>query len=172
MFANALVLPVFDYLDIIYNRACKSRLLELDILYKKVAKIALDVPKQESSLTVYKDMKWLPLHLRRQLHTSNYVFRIIKECCPHDMKDKFKYTSGGSRIAENCNLYVPKSKTHKEFYYLGAISWNSLSSDLRNLDDVKEFSNKLKALYLSSILSDVNYRPDNSVDYIYKPVAP
>ena len=52
MFANALVLPVFDYLDIIYCKASKSRLSDLDILYKKVAKIALDVPKYESSITV------------------------------------------------------------------------------------------------------------------------
>ena len=154
------------------NRASKTRLTELDILYKKVAKIALDVPKQESSLTVYKDMKWLPLHLRRQLHTSNYVFRIIKESCPYEMRDKFKYTSGGSRIAENCNLYIPNSNSHKEFYYLGAKCWNTLSSDLRNLDDVKQFSNKLKALYLSSIQNDINYKPDNSFDHIYKPVSP
>ena len=41
MFANALMLPQFDYLDIIYSKAGKSKLRELDILYKKVvAKIA------------------------------------------------------------------------------------------------------------------------------------
>ncbi|MCP4437760.1 MAG: reverse transcriptase family protein, partial [Aureispira sp.] len=79
MFANALMLPQFDYLDTIYNKAGKTKLGELDILYKKVAKIALDVPKTESTLNVYKDMKWLPLHLRRQLHLSNYMYRIIND---------------------------------------------------------------------------------------------
>ena len=53
MFANALMLPQFDYLDIIYNKAGKTKLNELDILYKKVAKIALDVPRSESSIKVY-----------------------------------------------------------------------------------------------------------------------
>ena len=171
MFANALILPVFDYLDIIYGRACKSRLSELDIIYKKVAKIALDVPKQESSLTVYKDMKWLPLHLRRQLHTSNYMFRIIKDCCPDNFTNKFRYVSGGSRIANNCNLYIPRSKTHKEFLYLGAICWNNLSNEFRNLDDIKKFSNSLKSLYLSSIINDTNYRTNNTFDYVYKPIT-
>ena len=118
------------------------------------SKIALDVPKQESSLTVYKDMKWLPLHLRRQLHTSNYMFRIIKDCCPDNFTNKFRYVSGGSRIANNCNLYIPRSKTHKEFLYLGAICWNNLSNEFRNLDDIKKFSNSLKSLYLSSIIND------------------
>ena len=41
MFVNALMLPQFDYLDIIYGRAGKTKLFELDLLYRKVAKIAL-----------------------------------------------------------------------------------------------------------------------------------
>ena len=45
--------------------------LIIDVLYKKVAKIALGVEKTESSINVYKDMKWLPLHLRRQVHLSS-----------------------------------------------------------------------------------------------------
>ena len=68
MFANALVLPLFDYLDTIYCRASKTKLAELDPLYNKVCKIALGVPQTESSITIYRDMKWLPFHLRRQLH--------------------------------------------------------------------------------------------------------
>ena len=52
MFANALILPHFDYLDTIYGRASKTKLNELDILYKKVAKIALGVDKTESSINV------------------------------------------------------------------------------------------------------------------------
>ena len=82
MFANALMLPQFDYLDIIYNKAGATKLKELDILYKKVAKIALDVPQLESSLNVYKDMKWLPLHLRRQVHLAAYMYRIINNKFP------------------------------------------------------------------------------------------
>ncbi|KAL5251709.1 hypothetical protein ACHWQZ_G014754 [Mnemiopsis leidyi] len=37
MFANALMLPQFDYLYTIYCRASKTKLAELDLLYKKVA---------------------------------------------------------------------------------------------------------------------------------------
>ena len=65
MFANSLILPHFDYLDTIYGRAPKTKLRELDIIYKKVEKIALGAEKTESSINVYNDMKWLPLHVRR-----------------------------------------------------------------------------------------------------------
>ena len=32
---------------------------------------------QESSVNVYHDMNWLPLDLRRQLHLSTYMYKII-----------------------------------------------------------------------------------------------
>ena len=38
MFANSLMLPLFDYLDIIWCKANKTKLNELDILYKKSCK--------------------------------------------------------------------------------------------------------------------------------------
>ena len=36
MFANSLMLPHFDYLDNIWNKTYKTKLNELDIIYKKV----------------------------------------------------------------------------------------------------------------------------------------
>ena len=167
MFANALMIPQFDYLDIIYNRANKSKLKELDILYKKVAKIALNVSRRESSITVYRDMEWLPLHLRRQLHLSSYMYRIINNHSPSNFMNKFKFISGGSRNGNNCNLYTNKSRTHKEFSYLGAKCWNILPQDLRNLTDVKTFSSAYKCRLITSIVADQDYQVNNSFDYFY-----
>ena len=172
MFANALMLPQFDYLDTIYFRAGKAKLAELDLLYKKVAKIALGVPQTESSLNVYRDMKWLPLHLRRQLHLSNYMFRIINDNCPTNFQNKFSYVSGGSRSGESCNLNVKNSVSHREFYYLGAKCWNNLSPDMRKLTDIKAFSQAYKQQLLSSIVVDPSYVTNNSFEHLYSPINP
>ena len=102
MFANALMLPHFDHLDIIWCKTFKGKLKELDIIYKKVAKIALDVNIRESSVEVYRNMSWLPLHLRRQLHLSCYMFRILSETCPDHFIGKFSYTNPSrSNLAMN-----------------------------------------------------------------------
>ena len=172
MFANALMLPQFDYLDTIYYRAGKVKLAELDLLYKKVAKVALGVPQTESSLNVYRDMKWLPLHLRRQLHLSNYMYRIINDNCPTNFSNKFSYVSGGSRNGESCNLYINNSASHKEFHYLGAKCWNNLSPDTRRLPDISSFSKSYKLHLLSSVLIDPNYVTNNSFEYFYSPISP
>lgn len=169
MFANALMLPQFDYLDIIYNKAGVTKLRELDIMYKKVAKIALDVPITESSLNVYKDMKWLPLHLRRQVHLASYMYRIINNMCPSNTSNKFSYINGGSRSGNNCNLYINKSKTHKDFKYLGAKCWNVLPTFLRNAENVKLFSKIYKVRLLNSIVdNDSQYSVNNAYDNFYE----
>ena len=167
MFANALMLPQFDYLDTIYYRAGVTKLAELDLLYKKVAKIALDAPQTESSINVYKDMKWLPLHLRRQLHLSNYMYRIINGDCPTNFNNIFTYMSGGSRNSENCNLSISNSTPQKSFSYLGAKCWNNLHHSLRILPDIDSFSKSYKSKLLSSMASDPNYITNNAINHLY-----
>ena len=167
MFANALMLPQFDYLDIIWSRANITKLNELDIIYKKVAKIALDFDIQERSILVYKEMKWLPLHIRRQLHLTAYMYRIINGLSPKHFMDKFSYISGCSRDGNNCNLYTNKSRTHKEFYYLGAKCWNILPQSLRNMENVKDFTKAYKNQLLNAIVNDIFYKPGNKFDNLY-----
>lgn len=167
MFANALMLPHFDHLDIIWSRTFKNKLKELDTIYKKVAKIALDVKVTESSIEVYKNMGWLPLHLRRQLHLSSYMYRILNENCPRHFIGKFTYISGGSRDGENCNLYTQKSRSHKEFFYLGAKAWNIIPQTLRASESIEKFKNIYKTLLLSAITGDDSYQIDNTYDNFY-----
>ena len=168
MFVNALMLPQFDYLDIIYGRAGKTKLFELDLLYRKVAKIALNVDRQESTLKVYHDMQWLPLHLRRQLHMATYMHKIIHDEAPIKFEEKFQYTSGGSRSAETCNLYLRKSKSHKEFYFLGAKCWNGVPTILKNINDPHSFSKTYKNDLITSVKNDTSYKLENAFDYFYK----
>ena len=115
-------------------------------------------------------MKWLPLHLRRQVHLSMYMFKIIKGYSPSNFIYKFEFISGGSRGGTNCNLYTPKSKNLKNFYYLGAKAWNNLSSSLRNLSDAKVFSNTYKSHLLDSVTNDPAYVVNNAYDHVYRPI--
>ena len=171
MFANSLMLPYFDYLDNIWNKTYKFKLLELDILYKRIAKIALNYDMLERSIKVYQDMKWLPLHLRRQLHLTTYMYKIINGLSPPQLRDKFVYITGGSRDGEMCNLYTHKSKTHKQFFYIGAKCWNVLPQSLRQVEDAKKFSLALKCKLLQSIYIDEKYLVDNTHDNIYKSIV-
>ena len=67
-----------------------------------------------------------------------------------------------------CNLYTNKSKTHKQFYYLGAKCWNILPQPLRLAESAKTFSNTLKHRLLHNIEIDERYVVNTSYNYIYK----
>ena len=116
-------------------------------------------------------MGWLPLHLRRQVHYTNYVFRVLHSEAPTQFSETFSYVSGGSRDAERCNLYISKSRTHKTFSYLGAKCWNLLANVCRNFEDCKKFSKYLKQCLLHAISSDPLYRVNNKFDNFYTPAA-
>ena len=91
---------------------------ELDnMLYKNLAKIALDVKLREASIEVYKNMDWLPFHLTRKLHLSAYMYRIINENCPQHFIEKFVYISGGTRDGDNFNLYTQKVKIAQRIFF-------------------------------------------------------
>ena len=75
--------------------------------------------------------------------------------------------------ANNCNLYIPKSRGHKNFSYLAASCWNTMPHELRYLDDIKKFSNNLKAQLLSSVTNDATYDSCNIITMtLYPPLVP
>ena len=134
-----------------------------------MAKIALDVPKTESSIKVYNDMKWLSLHLRLQLHTASYMYRIFNnDICPSNSMSRFQYVPGGSRNGSSCNLYSNKSKTLKDSYYLGAKYWNNVPNSTREANDINSFIKSYKSQLLNSAINDPEYRLNNNLDYMYK----
>ena len=168
MFANALMLPQFDYLDIVWMRSAQTRLDEIDIIYKRVAKIALDYDIQESSIKVYRDMKWLPLQLRRQLHIMvNYIillymYKIIHQQCP----EKFKLANLLCLMwIKECQkmqfIHLSKSKSQKQFSYLGAKFWNSTSQHLRELSSFEKFDKEYKSILRTFVDVNDQFRPKN-----------
>ena len=66
-------------------------------------------------------------------------------------------------------IYTSKSKSHKQFLYLGSKCWNLLPQPLREAKCAKNFSTNYKNLLLKSIKTDASYNVNNSFDNLYKP---
>ena len=96
------------------------------------------------------------------------MYKIINEKAPLQFRDTFSYVSGGSRDCENCNLYyTKKSRSHKQFYYLGAKCCNTLPQSLRHADSANKKSSSYKTKFLNAIKIDAYYKVDNSFDIFY-----
>ena len=76
------------------------------------------------------------------------MYCIINDICHPNFMDKFHYVSGGSRHGSTCKLYLNKSRTLKDFYYLGAKCWNNVPKETREIKDDKHFSKCYKTQLL------------------------
>ena len=92
------------------------------------------------------------------------MYKIINGLAPPVFTNKFAYISGGSRDAEMCNLYIPKSKSHKCFSYLGAKCWNSTPTTIRTAEICPKFAQSLKCAFLSEVTNNTLYNVNNSYD--------
>ena len=160
MFANSLVLPHFDYLDIIYNKASQASLKKLDIIHRKIAKIALDVKVTNNKRDTYVKMNWLPLQLRRQVHLATVMYKVINGIAPPSICDLFQYCSG-SRSSEQCNLVVETTVNSKEFQYIGAKCWNDVPTSIRESICSKGFSKRYKNLLFEKYKHTQEYNYKN-----------
>ena len=167
MFANSLMLPHFDYLDIIYNKASQYTLKKLDVVHRKIAKIALDVKVTNNKKDTYVKMNWLPLQLRRQTHLATIMFKVINGIAPPSVYGLFNYCSG-SRSSEQCNLAIDSRATTREFKHLGAKCWNDVPTSIRESLNVNSFRKRYKSLLLETFKNKASYDYNNVFDSLLK----
>ena len=69
LFYNSLVLPIFDYADLVWgDKDNVSLMKELQILQNKAAKLILDRSLHSSSTGALTVLRWLNLEERRKCH--------------------------------------------------------------------------------------------------------
>jgi hypothetical protein len=74
---NSLILPLFDYADIIWGDKITTTLMDqLQILQNKAAKTILDAPYLSFSTEDILKKHWHPLTHRRYLHRMLTIFRL------------------------------------------------------------------------------------------------
>ena len=75
-----------DYCDVAWSSIGKIKRDKLDRAQRRAAKIVL----KTNDLDAETDLKWLPLSMRRDMHTINLTFKCLKESPPVFFKDYFK----------------------------------------------------------------------------------
>ena len=75
---NSIILPLFDYADIVWGD-CDNKVLmkSLQILQNKAAKVILHYPNRSSSIDALATLKWDSLEERRKLHRSSFVKKTL-----------------------------------------------------------------------------------------------
>ena len=144
---QSLVLPVMDYCDVAWSSIGKIEHDKLDRAQRRAAKIVL----KTNNLDAETDLKWLPLSMRRDMHTINLTFKCLKGSPPVFFKDYFKVfrTIHNTRRSGH-NLLLPKIRTEmarKSCYFNGSKLFNSIASEVKDSKSVVIFITHILELY-------------------------
>ena len=146
---KTMILPFFDYADVIYDRANTTKLDKLQRLQNKCLKICLGQDRRYSTNRAHKEAKVPFLKERRTSHILNFMYK-RKSDKPQLLDNREIRTR-----AHDAPLYrvkIPRCEAFKRSVgYFGAEAWNALSPKIRNTNSYLEFKRDQKRKLLLSL---------------------
>ena len=145
---NALILPIFDYGDIIYGTASFKYTALLQKLQNRACRIILGVsPYSHTPVReLHARLGWKSLESRRCCHLNTMVFKALNDLAPPYLKGCFQFCQRNYSLRSNGNLSLPKPRSDyckRKFSYRGSMQFNNLPPHLKIPCSLSSFINKM-----------------------------
>ena len=141
---KSMILPYFDYGDVIYGSANQEGLDKLQRLQNRCLKICKQLNIRYNTDALHSITKMPKLEKRRVAHMNNFIHGRLKNSFVDEREIRTR--------AHDAPLYtvsVPKIEAYKRaVIYKGSCGWNSLPADLRDIKDQTLFKSKQRAIML------------------------
>ena len=102
---NSIVLPLFDYCDIVYTNSNMTEIVKLQRLQSRAAKIILQVPFDTRTHEILRTLKWFYFTERNYYHRCVLMYKCVTGSCP-------SYLAGNFKI--NNNVYSTRSSRRRD----------------------------------------------------------
>ena len=145
---KTMILPYFDYGDIIYDNASVEILDKLQRLQNKCLKICKGYNNRYSTKDLHHETNTPMLEDRRKVHINNFMFSRKGDRERMDRKEVRTRAHDGPLF----KVKTPRVETYKRAVeYAGSVQWNKLPAEVRNIIDVNEFKRHQKNFLKKSI---------------------
>ena len=133
---KSMVIPYFDYTDIVYDKANQNDLNKLQRMQNKCLKICLLKDMRTDTDIIHSTVKTAKLEFRRKVHLRNYMYsKLHVDTLLDDV-----LVNTRARDAPLFKVITPTLETFKRsVLYNGALEWNNLSTVLRNANHILSF---------------------------------
>jgi hypothetical protein len=155
MLYNALVLPMFDYCDVVLSNMNLSQLDRLQKLQNRGARILLGLDSRSHVTDMMENLKWLNVKQRCELHTATMVYKIKNNIAPpyltQLLSNEHSSHSYETRSTIRGDLNVPNARLkakQRTFQYRGSNIWNELPINIRNAPSLNAFKSACTAFML------------------------
>ena len=139
-----MILPYFDYFDVIYYSACSGDLEKLQRLQNKCLKMCLKTHMLTNTKEAHSKAKCAYLGTRRDTHMSNFMH--TRQFKP-GLFDEREINNRQHDAPTFCLSFPHKETFKRSVLYSGAQVWNALPAHVRKIDDLHAFkANRKKVM--------------------------
>ena len=148
LFNNSVVLPSFDYADLVSGDKNNATIMnDLQIMQNKAATIILDKTLYSSATDALTTLKWLKLGQRRHYHRCLYVFKCINKLTCHSMDLLTHGDVHGYNTRHKDMIRLPVIKTNRgkqRLAYQAVKEWSNLNNDVRDSTSTSVFKRRMQ----------------------------
>ena len=176
------VRPNFDYGDIVYHKPndCASvsnenldpLMNQIEQLQYEAARVITGAWKGTNSSKIYVELGWESLHHRRWYRRATQFFKIMNGFTPQYLVDPIPVPRRhlfGRHITNDLYEFSYRNQRFlNSFYPDSVLCWNSLGPEIRNLETLSSFKNKLLGIIKPMPRSIFKIHNPNGVRFLYQ----
>ena len=151
MLYKSMVLPHFDYCDVVYMNTSIQNLNRLQSIQNSACRIILLADKETRISDMHRDLKLEMLSTRRQIHLNTFNHKNVYVETETTISSMYiplsRISNRNTRQGTTMCMRVPAVRTcvgQKAISYIGPCSWNQLPQDARLISDHDSFKKYLK----------------------------
>ena len=158
---NALVVPHYNYGDIIYDGCSADARNQLERSQNYAAKALLGRRKFSSATDALLELGWIPLYQRRKIHQGVFVHKALKHKSSHhaitsvtNLLPRHSYSTRQKQDNRLNSVTHSTTRSEKSVIYRSSHAWNSFPHEIRGIEDTKKFKDTLQKFYIDKYKED------------------
>ena len=149
---KTMLMPFFDYCDVVYMFSCSCELQKLDRHHIRGMRTCLDGGNNIEENDRFIKCNVSKLGNRRSVHLRNFMFK-FKKNVSYLVNNDNKNINTRLHDGPVFKVTHPNSEPIKRSVkYAGALEWNNLDADVRNIEDLFKFKRLQKSWVLNTFL--------------------
>ena len=145
---KSMIVPYFDYGDVMYNQASQEELDKLQRLQNKCLKICKGYNRRHGTVALHESTKVPLLSKRRIAHVNNFMYCRLGNPSLIDSRD----IRTRAHDAHIFKVTIPNLEAYKRsIVYAGLLQWNNLPADTRNIKNFDLFESRQKTCILENL---------------------
>ena len=146
---KTMIVPYFDYGDVLYSNSNSDGLEKLQRLQNRCLKICMGLDAKFNTNALHRLAKCPKLSNRREAHVHNFMFKRTARVNLIDNRN----IQTRAHDALLFKVKIPKNETYKRSVeYSGAVKWNALPANIREIDNYPQFKHSQKVIFENSIV--------------------